>query len=186
MINSWPSVAALHLTCPGLRGTVLPLQIMLSGLPMRAPSLKSLHFAAVLGLMFGALSLGEAKAANPLELNFWLSGPRYDGNVAECDKALPTISTEFWEKESSFWNSPLKITGFANVHETAFRPWASDNIPRRYCTGEAMLTDGKVRRVHFSIIEDGGFAGYGQGVEWCVVGLDRNWAYNPACRAAKP
>ena len=35
-------------------------------------------------------------------------------------------------------------------------------------------------------IEDGGFAGFGQGVEWCVVGLDRNWAFNPACKAAKP
>ena len=22
------------------------------------------------------------------------------------------------------------------------------------------------------------------GVEWCVVGVDRNWAYNPACKAA--
>ncbi len=48
-----------------------------------------------------------------------------------------------------------------------------------------MLTDGKTRQVHYSIIEDGGFAGYGQGVEWCVVGLDRDWAYNPRCRAAK-
>ena len=24
------------------------------------------------------------------------------------------------------------------------------------------------------------------GVEFCVVGLDRNWAYNPACKAAGP
>jgi hypothetical protein len=24
------------------------------------------------------------------------------------------------------------------------------------------------------------------GVEWCVVGLDRNWAYNPACKMARP
>jgi hypothetical protein len=153
---------------------------------MRASTfLKSLRFAAVLGLLFGALSLGEAKAANPLELNFWLSGPRYDGNISECDRALPTIASQFLEKESSFWNSSLKITGFAAVRETAFRPWAPDNIPRRFCSGEAMLTDGKMRKVHFSIIEDGGFASFGQGVEWCVVGLDRNWAYNPACRAAK-
>ena len=69
---------------------------------MRALPLKSLRFATLLGLMFGALSLGEARAANPLELNFWLSGPRYDGGVADCDKALPTIATQFWEKESSF------------------------------------------------------------------------------------
>jgi hypothetical protein len=187
VVNSSASVAALHLTPRGLHGTVRPSQIMLSGLPMRAStSLKSLRFAAVLGLLFGTLSLGEARAANPLELNFWLSGPRYDGNVSECDRALPTIASQFLEKESSFWNSSLKITGFAAVHETAFRPWASDNIPRRYCSGEAMLTDGKMRKVHFSIVEDGGFAGFGQGVEWCVVGLDRNWAYNPSCRAAKP
>jgi hypothetical protein len=153
---------------------------------MRAPSPKSLRFAALLGLMFGALSLGEARAANPLELNFWLSGPRYDGAVATCDWALPRIVHEFAEKEYTFWNSSLKITGFSTVHEVAFRPWQSDNIPRRFCTGEALLNDGKVRKVHFSIMEDGGFAGYGDGVEWCVVGLDRNWAYNPACRAAKP
>ena len=140
-----------------------------------ATSLKSLRFAAVLGILFGALAVGEADAANPLEMNFWLSGPRYDGRVGECDKALPTIATQFWDKESSFWNSSLKITGFAGVHEIAFRPWQSDNIPRRYCTGEAMLTDGKVRRVNFSIIEDGGFASFGQGVEWCVGGLDRDW-----------
>ena len=24
------------------------------------------------------------------------------------------------------------------------------------------------------------------GVQWCVVGVDRNWAYNPACKAAGP
>ena len=51
---------------------------------------------------------------------------------------------------------------------------------------DVMLNDGKMRTVHYSIIEDGGFAGFGQGVEWCVTGLDRNWAYNPGCRAARP
>jgi hypothetical protein len=24
------------------------------------------------------------------------------------------------------------------------------------------------------------------GVNFCVEGLDRNWAYNPACRSARP
>ncbi|MGY3581032.1 hypothetical protein ACVMB1_008236 [Bradyrhizobium sp. USDA 4504] len=103
-----------------------------------------------------------------------------------CEKALTVISTQFQEKEATFWNSPLVITGFNGIHETAFRPWQSDNIPRRYCTGEAMLSDGKVRKVHYSIIEDGGFASINQGVEWCVAGLDRNWTYNPSCKAARP
>ncbi len=149
--------------------------------------LKKPGLLVMLGVVLG-LFAGErpASAANPFELNFWLSGPRYDGRLAPCEAALPTISYQFQEKESSFWNSALTITGFADVHETAFRPWQSDNIPRRYCSGDVMVSDGRMRHVHFSIIEDGGFASLGQGVEWCVTGLDRNWAYNPACRAAKP
>jgi hypothetical protein len=146
-------------------------------------SLPGLFCAAAMTL----LALGQpAKAANPLELNFWLSGPKYEGRVAPCEAALSTISTQFQEKESTFWNSALTITGYGNIHEVAFRPWQSDNIPRRYCSGSVMLNDSSVHLVHFSIIEDGGFAGFDQGVEWCVTGLDRNWAYNPGCRAARP
>ena len=95
---------------------------------------------AALGVMLGFLACHEARAANPLELNFWLNGPRYDGNVAPCEKALPTIISQFQEKESTFWNSSLKITAYGNVHETAFRPWQSDNIPRRFCSGQVMVT----------------------------------------------
>jgi len=142
--------------------------------------------AAALGALLGLAALGEARAANPLELNFWLSGPKYDGRLKPCEAALPGIASMFQEKESTFWNSRLVITGYTNVHEIAFRPWQSDNIPRRYCAGQAMISDGKMREVYFSIIEDGAFAGMGQGVEFCVVGLDRNWAWNPACKAAKP
>jgi hypothetical protein len=150
-------------------------------------SLGRSRFGAALGVLMGLFAFGQAaQAANPLELNFWLSGPQYDGRVAPCDAALSTISSEFREKEGKFWNSDLQITGFGDIRETAFRPWQSDNIPRRYCSAAVMLSDGKPRTVHYSIIEDGGFAGIGQGVEWCVTGLDRNWAYSPACRSARP
>ena len=150
-------------------------------------SLKKPGLGIALGALLGLLAFGPtAEAANPLELNFWLSGPRYDGRVKPCEAALGTITNQFWEKESTFWNSSLRITAYGDIHETAFRPWQSDNIPRRYCSGNVMLSDGKMHAVHYSIIEDGGFAGFGQGVEWCVVGLDRNWAYNPSCRMARP
>jgi hypothetical protein len=149
-------------------------------------SLKMLCLGAAL-VVLGALSFaGFAEAANPLEMNFWLSGPRYDGDLPACESALPSITHQFADKEGTFWNSELRITGYYGVHETAFRPWQSDNIPRRHCAADAMLNDGKARPVYFSIVEDGGLAGYGHGVEFCVVGLDRNWAYNPKCKAAKP
>ena len=46
--------------------------------------------------------------------------------------------------------------------------------------------DGKKRTIHFWIGEDTGMIGMTYGVEWCVVGLDRNWAYNPSCKMALP
>ncbi len=143
--------------------------------------------AAALGAFLGALAFGQpAEAANPLELNFGLSGPRYDGRVAQCEAALPTITNLFRVKEGVYWNSNLAITGYGGIHEVAFRPWQSDNIPRRYCSGTVRLSDNSFHTLHYSIIEDGGFAGFDQGVEWCITGLDRNWAFNPACKAAQP
>jgi hypothetical protein len=150
-------------------------------------SSKRLGLGAALGVLLGFFAFGQtAEAANPLELNFGLFGPQYDGRVKPCDAVLGTITYQFQQKESTYWNSALQITAYGRITETAFRPWQSDNIPRRYCSADVMLSDGKQRTVHYSIIEDGGFAGIGQGVEWCVTGLDRNWAYNPNCRSARP
>ena len=38
----------------------------------------------------------------------------------------------------------------------------------------------------YSINEDLGIIGFGFGVEWCVGGLDRNDAYAPNCKMARP
>ena len=141
---------------------------------------------ALIAVLAVVLCAPAAQAANPLEKNFYLSGPRYDGNLPPCESALGKISSRFADTESTFWNSALRIVAYGRVDETAFRPWQSDNIPRRYCTARAMLNDGIERKVHFSIIEDGGLASFTDGIEYCVVGLDRDRAYNPACKAARP
>lgn len=146
---------------------------------------KCLLALAVLMAAAGMMAPG-AQAASALEKGIWLEGPRYDGNVPPCEALLEKVSSRFAEKERTFWNSDLQITGYADVREIAVQPWTSGNIPRRFCTAKAMISDGKPRTVNFSVIEDGGFASIGTGVDFCVVGLDRNWAYNPACRMARP
>lgn len=145
----------------------------------------------VLALVAATATGGDAtstQAANWLEKNFWLSGPRYDHNVPLCTDRGPldTITTRFSDKEGGFWNSALKIVKFDEIREIAWEPWVSGTIPRRYCTASVLVSDGKRHAINYSIIEDGGFIGADYGVEWCVVGLDRNGAYNPACRAAQP
>ena len=95
-------------------------------------------------MVLGLFAFGHAaEAANPWELNFGLFGPQYDGRVKPCEAALGTITSQFQEKESTFWNSALQITAYGRITETAFRPWQSDNIPRRYCSADVMMSDGK-------------------------------------------
>jgi hypothetical protein len=152
---------------------------------MARHSLRSLLLAALVA--FAATSASQpARAANWLEMNFYLSGPRYDGVLPPCEAALDTIVSRFAQKESQFWNSSLQIVGFEKVRQIAFRPWASNTIPRRFCSATATVSDGKKHRVSYWIGEDTGMIGAGWGVEWCVAGLDRNWAYNPACKMARP
>ena len=138
--------------------------------------------------IYGLADTTPAGAANWLEKNFWLSGPRYSGKLPPCDSglALAEIQSRFGHKEARFWNSSLQITNFDRIQETANRPWSSDTIPRRFCSGRALLSDGIWRPVHYLIGEDMGMIGASWGVEWCVVGVDRNWANNPACRMMRP
>jgi hypothetical protein len=141
-------------------------------------------FIAMLAVVPGR----TAHAANWLELNFYLSGPEFEGVLPPCDHpaALRRIASRFSQKEGRFWASDLEIVDFENIRETAFRPWAANTIPRRFCSGIVQVSDGRKTPIHYAISEDTGMIGATWGVEWCVVGLDRNWAYSPACKMARP
>ena len=138
--------------------------------------------------MITTAGLSPVSAASWLEKNFYLSGPRYDAVLPPCDaeSALGRIRSTFATKESRFWNSDLTLREIDSIREVAFRPWAEATIPRRFCNARALTSDGRWRTIHYSIIEDAGIISVGFGVEWCVVGLDRNWAYNPSCKMARP
>jgi len=135
---------------------------------------------AVAGLSLALLAAlawrGPARANN--EVPSWILPP--------CEAALGDVAAAFQEKESRFWNSNLHIVNFAQVRETAFRPWSAQVATRRFCSAEAQVSDGVWRPVHFSIDAGMGEIGATWGVQWCVAGLDRNWAYNPDCRMARP
>jgi hypothetical protein len=112
----------------------------------------------------------------------------YGAALPSCadPSVLSQISSDFATREGRFWASPLTIVTFERVGEVAWRPWGLDYIPRRYCTGTVIVSDGYRRRVNYSVREKLGFIGVGWGTEWCVVGLDRNYAYAPLCKQALP
>ena len=156
------------------------------------------RLAIVVLALLACASARPASAANWLEKNFGLWGPQYDVEVPLCedDRVLARIQSRFAQKESQYWNSELKIVGWERVREVALMPWHYASIPRRFCTGKVHMNNGTIHRINYSIAEDTGIIGSSWGVQWCVAGYDRNWAYNspttppgqtsPACREAGP
>jgi len=144
--------------------------------------------AFALALALSTVSSTQPRAASVWEKSFWMSGPRYDRVMPACDfsGALDRIIANFHQKEYTFWNSQLRIVGIEDIRENAELPWAAQSIPRRFCSGAALINDGTRHEIYYSIAEDMGMTGLDFGVHFCVTGLDRDWANNPSCRSARP
>ena len=112
----------------------------------------------------------------------------FDASLPACGdpSVLADISSTFAKKEERFWNSNLKIVSFERVQQVAWRPWGLDYIPRRFCTGTVIVSDGYKHKLNFSIREDLGFIGIGWDTEACVDGFDRHYAFAPHCKQAAP
>jgi hypothetical protein len=112
----------------------------------------------------------------------------YSADLPPCDDpgVLARITDRFAQRESGYWNSPLQIAGYDRIQEIGFRSNGLGYIPRRYCVARALDADSRQRTVIYDVEESLGIIGWGYGVEWCVVGLDRNFAYAPACSALRP
>jgi hypothetical protein len=144
------------------------------------------HMRWLAVLILGALSVAPALAReiDPAERREY----PYDAALPACSDAgvLGNIQNRFASSEWRFWNSGAEILAFERVREVAWRPWGLDYIPRRFCSGTVLTSDGLTRRIDYSIREDLGFIGIGWGTEFCVAGFDRYYAYAPACRQARP
>ena len=141
--------------------------------------------AFVLALALAATAGGAlARPVVPAEKRFW----DYSGDLPACNSpdVLSRMSDRFQASESEYWNSSLQIVNYDSIKVSALRPWGLDHIPRNFCQGRALLNDNTYHEVYYSVAEDLGLIGMDFGVEFCVVGLDRDYSYAPACKMARP
>ncbi|QXX76338.1 hypothetical protein [Methylovirgula sp. HY1] len=137
--------------------------------------------AAVLGCFsFAAL----ARPIVPAERRY----DYYWAQLPSCadPRVLSRIQSRFYQRESEFWKSGLAILGFDRIREIGLRTNGLDYIPRRYCMAQALMNNRSGPTVSYSIVEDMGIIGWGFGVDWCVAGLDRNYADAPNCKMVRP
>jgi hypothetical protein len=142
---------------------------------------------ALLGLVLLGLTAtarADSPYVGPAEQRF----SPYVGNVYACDAPaiLTRIESVFRTTQNAFWGQDLQIVGFDRVRELSLRGNGVEYIPRRFCIARGHLSDNSAHTVIYDIEEAQGIIGIGDGVEYCVVGLDRNNAFSPACSSLRP
>lgn len=112
----------------------------------------------------------------------------YDGLLPVCEDpaVLQRIFTRFQNSDRKYWSSGLQIIAYEGVRETGYRSTGLDYIPRRYCDAGLHMSDGRTRHLKYWVGKNLSVIGWGWGVEWCIVGLDRNLAFGGSCSAAEP
>jgi hypothetical protein len=158
--------------------------------------MRTAAFALAALMLCGAAA--EARNTYPAERRVYA----YDGVIRACDDqgVIGDIVSRFANRESTYWNSRLTITGVTRIRSTGYRPNGRDFIPRRYCSATVTTSDGRRRHLSYVLAEDAGLGGWqgssgigrfvwptsGYGIEWCVSGLDRHFTYAPGCVMTRP
>ncbi len=127
----------------------------------------------------------------------------YDAQLPACNDpgVIARIQGRFDWREPTHWNSSLQMTAVDRIRETHFRPNGQDLIPRRYCEGRALLSNGRFHTLSYNLVEDAGITGWhgsllfglvrfptpgSYNVEWCLSGLERHRTHAPDCKMARP
>ena len=119
-------------------------------------------------------------------MNFYFSGPNYSGRLPPARPHSARFRPVLPKKRASTGTRPCisstsKVCARSPTGLGRRTPFRAASV-----AAVATLSDGLKHRVNYWIGEDTGMIGMMWGVEWCVVGLDRNWAYNPVCKMARP
>jgi hypothetical protein len=78
------------------------------------------------------------------------------------------------------------IVSVDDIREVAYRENGVSPVARRYCRGQAGLSDGSVQSVHYMVEEHAGFVGVGWNVEACLAPLDKWRVYGAGCSTVRP
>jgi hypothetical protein len=137
---------------------------------------------ALLGL--STVARADSEYQDPAERRF----SPYVGNVYPCDEPaiLSRIQGVFRTTQNAYWKEDLQLTAFDRIRELSLRGNGVEYIPRRYCIARGHFSNDSVHTVIYDIEESQGIIGVGDGVEWCIVGLDRLFAFSPACSSLRP
>jgi len=144
----------------------------------------------VFGLLGGAIALATAQApaaAADLYYDPAVYAEAQPDNPTACEKdwVLNRIKSRFAWAERNTWHRGFVIDSLVNPKHRYVAGTAPARVLHDHCAAEAIMTNGMTRRVYYIVEEGMGFASIGDGVDFCVLGLDPWRVYDADCRTMR-
>lgn len=145
----------------------------------------------ILSLVLGA-ALAFGSSAYAFAADYYGAEPKAEiypeALVPACEdpKVLAEVEDQFEYGAVHMLKTGVVIEEFSDLFEKAYFPMTEDRpIERRYCQGEALVSDGHRRTVYYVVSHPLGFASIGWKAEGCVLGLDKWLVYGANCQSLR-
>ncbi len=143
--------------------------------------LRSLALAAALAFSLPAVAADYSYAPYPA------GHAHTDHYLPGCDAPhiLARIAERFAYADARILHTGLRVDLIDGTHQHGLQT-GHGFIDRRYCGGDAHLSDGRRSEVVYVIESRQGFAGYWWSVESCLPAFDPHRVYGKRCRTIRP
>ena len=112
-----------------------------------------------------------------------------DGDIftPRCQEqsVLNWISSNFAWAERNQWQRGFVIDEIMSPQLRYQVNFGPTTIPHDHCQAEALMTDGRVWRVYYTVERGVGFASIGDKIRYCIIGLDPWHVYGAACSTVR-
>ena len=134
--------------------------------------------ALALGLTLAA----SAQAADPAGA---LVAPRQaDAFCADPDVLSAIMSRFNWAERNTFKRG-FELGALANPRPNPDPVLNVGVIPKRYCLADATMTNGRRSTAYYVVLLGQGFATIGDGLDFCILGLDPWRVHDAHCRTVR-
>ncbi len=114
-----------------------------------------------------------------------MAGDREYAPRCQDQSVLNWITGNFAWAERNQWHRGFIIDEILSPqlrYQVNFRP---TTIRHDHCQAQALMTDGQVWRVYYTVERGQGFASIGDKVMYCIIGLDPWHIYGAACSTVR-
>ena len=105
--------------------------------------------------------------------------------LCENPSVLKRIVSKFGWAERRTWHRGFVIDEIISPRLRYQILNGPTSIKHDHCAARAVMTDGSIRRIYYSVERGMGFASIGNNVRFCIVGLDPWRVYGAACSTVR-